>query len=60
MLINDNNFPGFLKQKRFEKGLKQRELAQLLGVNKNKISEWENGKDYPSGEYLEKIYDILS
>jgi len=59
-LINDNTFPNFPRKKRFEKGLKHRELAQLLGVNKNKIYEWENGRGYPSEEYLEKIYDILS
>ena len=59
MLIKDNSFPNFLRKKRFEKGLNQRQLAQLLGVNKNKIYEWENGRGTPDDEYLKKIYDVL-
>jgi len=57
--IGTNNFPGFLRHERLEKGLKQKELAKLLGVSKNKIYEWENGRGFPSEEYLKKISDIL-
>jgi|GEM_PF-4002439 len=42
-----------------EKGLKLKELAYLLGVTKNKIYGWENGRGFPLEEVLEKIYGIL-
>jgi len=52
-------FQTFLEKKRSEKGLKQKELAQLLGVSKNKIYEWENGRGFPAEELMERIYGIL-
>ena len=58
-LIGTGDFPGFIRQKRLEKGLKQKELAHLLGVTKNKIYEWENGRGFPNNKLLEKLCEIL-
>ena len=58
-LIDARNFSGSLRHKRLEKGLKQKELAKLLGVHKNKVYEWENGRGFPSVDLLLKIYEIL-
>ena len=48
-----------LKELRKNKGLKQREIAELLGVKQNTYSDWENGKTEPSFENLIKLADLL-
>lgn len=48
-----------LKVLRKNKGLKQQEIAELLGVKRNSYSDWENGKCKPNYEKLEKIADFF-
>jgi len=49
----------FLVAKRMEKGLKQYELAELLGVASQTMCNFENGVRSPSGEMVYKISKIL-
>lgn len=48
-----------LKELRLQHGLTQRELVELLGIKRNKYSDWENGKCKPNYEKLEKIADLF-
>ena len=48
-----------LKKLRKNKGLKQQELAEILGIKRNTYSDWENGKTEPSFENLIKLVDLL-
>lgn len=48
-----------IKRLRKNKGLKQQEIAELLGVKRNTYSDWENGKTEPSFENLVKLADLL-
>ena len=48
-----------LKKLRKNKGLKQQELAEILGIKRNTYSDWENGKTEPSFENLLKLADLL-
>lgn len=48
-----------LKELRKNKGLKQQEIAELLGVKRNTYSDWENRKTEPSFENLIKLADLL-
>lgn len=48
-----------IKRLRKNKGLKQREIAELLGVKRNTYSDWENAKTEPSFENLVKLADLL-
>lgn len=48
-----------IKRLRKNKGLKQQEIAELLGVKRNTYSDWENGKTDPSFENLVKLADLL-
>lgn len=48
-----------LKKLRKNKGLKQQELAEILGIKRNTYSDWENGKTEPSFENLIKLADLL-
>jgi transcriptional regulator with XRE-family HTH domain len=50
-----------LRELRLLKGLKQSELAQLLGVSANTVSGWENGyneMDYNTLKTASQIFDV--
>lgn len=49
------NFKEQLKLKRKEKGLYQRQVAQLLNTELYNISNWEQGRAEPSIEDLRKL-----
>ncbi len=46
-MITKQNFGAFVREKRLEKALTQRELAELLFVSESAVSKWEMGKSYP-------------
>ena len=48
-----------LKRLRQNEGLKQQELAEILGIKRNTYSDWENGKTEPSFENLINLADLL-
>lgn len=48
-----------LKIKRIEKGLSQKELASIIGVTSQSISEYERGNTMPSYENMKKISKAL-
>ena len=48
-----------IKRLRKNKGLKQQELAEILGVKRNTYSDWENGKTEPSFDNLFKLADFF-
>ena len=56
----DNNFGEFLKQKRLEKNLTQKELAKLLFVSESAVSKWEKSVAHPDITLLPKLSAILS
>lgn len=45
---------------RNSKGLKQSDLADILGVRQNTLSTWENGRYEPDNEMLRKIADFFN
>lgn len=49
-----------LKEARINKGLKQEELANLVGKSKNVISNWERGDNKPDADTLFELCDILN
>lgn len=55
----ENNFGNFLKQKRQEKGLTQKDLAKLLYVSDSAVSKWEKNVAHPDICLLPKLSDIL-
>lgn len=48
-----------IKRLRKNKGLKQQELEEILGIKRNSYSDWENGKTEPRFENLVKLADLL-
>lgn len=48
-----------IKKLREAAGLRQYELAALLGVKQASVSAWENGNAYPTAENLLKLAAIL-
>lgn len=53
-------FGEILKKLRIEKGINGPELAKLLNVTKQTVSNWENDNRVPSKEIIVKIADIFS
>lgn len=53
--MNAEKTGGFISLLRKEKGLTQKQLADILGVTDKAISRWETGKNYPDIELLEII-----
>lgn len=44
-----------LKALRVNKGLSQKEAAELLGITPETLGKWENGKTYPDVPNIQKI-----
>ena len=44
-----------IKRLRLEKGLHQKELARLLGVNETTIIRWERDRTKPERKYISKF-----
>ena len=61
MDINDINCSEYIKSKRQQLGLNQKEFAELLGLNKSgerTISGWERGEHEPSPSRWEKVVSL--
>jgi transcriptional regulator with XRE-family HTH domain len=48
-----------IKKWRLERGLFQRDLAKLIGVDEMTIVNWEKGRTKPSKEHIEKLETIM-
>lgn len=53
------NFGKILKKARENKGISQRELARMVGVDKRSIIYWEQGKQNISLENADKLLKAL-
>ena len=49
----------FIKMKREQKGMGQREVCRLAGVNETWIYQVEKGKQRTSLEFVECVFDVL-
>lgn len=58
-MINKTTFGAFIRAKRTEKGLTQKELADLLFLSESAVSKWEKGKSYPDITMIPSICDVL-
>lgn len=54
-----NIVPYRIKQARVSRGLSMAELADLIGVSKQAISQYETGKSYPSSYIMNKLSKFL-
>lgn len=54
------SFAERLKELREEKKLKQEELGEIVGVSKDTIYRWENGKQQPKEEYVMLLAQYLN
>lgn len=55
----ENTFGKFLKEKRQEKKLTQKELAKLLIISESAVSKWEKDVAHPDITLLPKLAEIL-
>ena len=54
-----NDIGKFIQEIRKEKGLTQKELAELIGVSDKTISKWENGTSSPDTSMLMSLSEAL-
>lgn len=50
----------FIAAKRKEKGMTQKDLAELLGVTDRAVSKWERAKSFPDVQILKPLCEALS
>ncbi|MEY8367343.1 helix-turn-helix transcriptional regulator [Anaerovoracaceae bacterium 42-11] len=50
----------FIAERRREKGMTQKQLAELLGVTDRAVSKWERGKSFPDVSLLLPLCEALS
>ena len=54
------NFGRYIKEKRKEAGLSQKELAKQLFVSESAVSKWERGLSYPDMTLVTSLNEGLS
>ena len=59
MCMNNQKFGGIIAKARKEKGMTQRELAEILCVTDKAVSKWERGKGYPEITLLPSLSKAL-
>jgi transcriptional regulator with XRE-family HTH domain len=59
MDMQENKFRQNLKSLRLERKMSQSQLASLIGVSQQCVSEWESGNNEPSLSSLWKLSDVL-
>ncbi|MBQ7595090.1 MAG: helix-turn-helix transcriptional regulator [Clostridia bacterium] len=58
-MISKKTFGSFIKEKRQEKNLTQKELAELLFLSESAVSKWEMGKSYPDITMIPDLCRVL-
>ena len=58
-MITKQNFGAFIREKRLEQELTQKELAQRLFVSESAVSKWEMGKSYPDITMIPGLCETL-
>lgn len=48
----------YLRQRRFEQGITQQELAKKVGVRSQLVSNWERGKCVPPAHVLKRMIQV--
>lgn len=48
-----------IKEARKSMGMTQRELADLIGAKHNSVSDWENNKNKPDADTIERLCETL-
>lgn len=58
-MMDKKVFGTFIREKRTEKGLTQRELAERLSVSESAVSKWEMAKSYPDITMIPDLCQVL-
>ena len=58
-MIDKQSFGSFVREKRLEKGLTQKELAELLCISESAVSKWEMAKSYPDITLIPDLCRVL-
>jgi len=56
--LNDDDFPQKLRAFRYERKLKQAELAKVIGSCQTTIMQWETGRSIPSAKNIKQLQEF--
>lgn len=57
--IDDPDLASVIRERMYEQGLTQKELAQKLGISPSRVSEYLNGKSDPTIAVARRIHTVL-
>jgi len=57
--VNPNSLGEYIKKRRMDLGLTQREVAFNIGANQWTVANWEKGRTEPASRFIAKIADFL-
>lgn len=57
--FDEKKFEGRLKEYRWRKGLSQKRLGEMLGVDASTVGSWEKGKSVPSACNLKELESLI-
>ncbi|MCR5548022.1 MAG: helix-turn-helix domain-containing protein [Bacteroidales bacterium] len=57
--IGEPDLVSVIRERMFEDGLSQKDLAERLGVSPSRVSEYLNGKKQPTLTVARKIHEVL-
>lgn len=55
-----NKIGEYIKSKRKERGLSQKDMARLLNTKETKIIKWENGSVIPNESYINSLAEVFN
>ncbi|QHS56423.1 helix-turn-helix transcriptional regulator [Mucilaginibacter sp. 14171R-50] len=58
--VNPQTLGEHIRKARIERGLLQREVAEVFGVCEDTIVGWENGRSFPQRKYQNKILHFIN
>lgn len=57
--IGEPDLASVIRERMFDQGLNQKELAEKLGISPSRVSEYLNGKTDPTISVARRIHDVL-
>ena len=57
--MNLNDSGSLIRGLRKAKGITQKDIADILGIQPKTVSKWETGNGFPDVSYISELADIL-
>lgn len=58
--MNNNKLGNYIKRKRMERGLSQRDIARILNIKEAVVIKWEKGESIPADSYVTSLAEVFN